>query len=297
MSPVSRPLTSPTAPDATRRPAPGISRRNLAIGSAWALPMIAVGAAAPAQAASPGTPEACVSNRLDLDWSYGAGTFSGTALPSNPNYTSAITGWSSWTWTPYAFAGWPVPLQITASSTFSGGSFGTTASLAMRGTAGTYASGVNLGWWAGTQFAGVPINTAIGTTLKACFTFSFNIPLCGLQFAITDIDWGARESVYISSPSSGWTGNVQDFNAVTNPTSLPVAGLGTSTNPWTSKLSQTDLNNETSTRGNVLVNFTAPVSTFTICTDSRNATALKFEENVALSNLTFDCNNNGRSCP
>lgn len=297
MSPVSRPLTSATSPDAARRPARGISRRNLAIGSAWAVPLITLAAAAPAQAVSAGSPSPCTGGRLGLDWSYGDGTFSGTALPQLGIYTEAASGFSAWTWTPYTFSGWATPLQVTASAAFSGGSVPTSASLAMRGTTGGYTSGVNLGWWAGTNFSGGTVNQPIGTALHACFTFSFNIPLCNLSFALTDIDWGPRESIYFSSPTTGWTATVVDPTAVTNPTSTPVAGLGTSTNPWTSKLAGTDLDNATSPRGNVAINFNQPVSTFTLCTDSRNATANSFQENIALSNMTFDCNANGRSCP
>ena len=36
-------------------------------------------AAAPAQAVSAGSPTPCTAGRLGLDWSYGNGTFSGTA--------------------------------------------------------------------------------------------------------------------------------------------------------------------------------------------------------------------------
>ncbi|MFV0463843.1 MAG: hypothetical protein ACK5MP_11730 [Nostocoides sp.] len=269
-------------PSQTPRP---ISRRRLAATGAWTTPVIIIGAASRSLAAS-ATLE-CVSGRTTLQWSYGAGSFTGTPIPSDPLYGSTtITGYTGWTYSPYAFAGWGASgLTITTSSTYSGGSLPTTASLAMRGAAGGYTSGVNMGWYGGTGFSG---GSTSGTSVMGCWTFAFNQSLCNLTFAITDIDWGARESVYVSSTDAAYTSSIVD--------SAAVHGSGTSADPWTSSLPGQDLDNATSTRGNVIVTFTAPVTTFTLCADSRDATANQFQENVAISSFTFDCTATG-SCP
>lgn len=253
-----------------------ISRRTLTLGAAWAVPSIALAASAPAQASS--TAPDCVASRTSLSWSYGLGTFSGTPVPANSLYGSTpITGYTGWTFRPYALQAWNE--SITTSSTYTN-SVPTTANLAMRSMAGGYSSGVNLGWYAGTDFTS-PHASPSGTNVKGCWTFEFSPALCNLTFAITDIDWGVRESVYFTTPGTIPIGTIVDTTAV--------SGVGTSASPWTSKLSGIDLDNSISNRGNVNVSFTGSVAKFTICADSRGATANSFQENVAISDFSFGC--------
>ena len=216
----------------------------------------------------------CVAGRITLEWSYAGGTFSGTKLPANPNYTSPIDGYSNWTWTPYALQPWGE--TITATSTYAT-NIPSTVNLEMRGLAGTYPSGVNLSWFSGTQF-GNPVTSA----MKGCWTFSFSKPLCNLKFAITDIDYGVREWIYFD-PS----GSMPTRYSIVDPTA--VGGTGVVGTPWHSLIALKDWNNGTDANGNVKVEFDGAVSSFTICGDSRTASASKFEENVALSDFSFDC--------
>lgn len=248
-----------------------VKRRNIVRGAAWAVPIVTVVAAAPAFAAS-----TCTGTTTTLQWNEGTGVFSGTPLPDRPDYGGAtIFGYSAWTYQPTAFAG----LTVTASSSYTGGSIPTSASLAMRGTTGTYPSGINFGWFAGTSYSG---GATSGTGVGACWTISFNRMLCGLTFALTDIDYGVRENIWISSTNGTYT------YSITNPTY--VGGAGTSANPWHSLLpSPTDIPNDTSPNGNVVISYTSPVSTITFCADSRNGTASKFQENIAMSGITFNC--------
>ena len=222
----------------TTEPSARPTRRAIAKGTAWAVPAIAVGAAAPQAAASPCAPQA-----YTVDWAGGSGTVYTRTNDTSGTATADPDG-----------AGPIPPITVNVSSMFLGG--------AIVGTSGgtVYNYRVSGGPVGGTGDAGllfyqqVPL-TNTGRAARQVITFSFTEAVQNLRFTITDIDsanQNYRDSVDLTGVFTP---------TITNPTY--VTGSGTQPSPLTSNGTNLGIDS-TSSNGNVLVRYPGPLSSFTL---------------------------------
>lgn len=217
------------------------SRRSVAGGLAWAVPVIAVGAAAPRAAASPCNPQA-----YTIAWD-GAG---GTAYSRTGNTSGTAT-------TDPDGAGPVAPVTLSMSSAFtgamtSGNESGSTnqnfrVSAAQVGGLGT----------PGLQFEQVLTNrfnqTPPQRAARQTVTFSFSEPVVGLTFTMTDID--ALNGDFIDMVEL--SGTFTYAHATTRTT-----GAGTQGSPFRNTQNGDVAN--TSANGNVTITYPGPITSFTM---------------------------------
>jgi hypothetical protein len=204
-----------------------VSRRAVTAGAAWVTPLIVVGVAAPAFAAS------CV-GAFRLNW--GTTAYSPVKPATGPHVGTATV-------TPTS--GTAAPVVVTFSSTVNNTVTRDAANL-------TVPPDTNIGNL-GAGERGLSISHAspitAGTTNRQIVTIGFSRAVVGLSFTITDID----------SSSGNWYDRVELTGVRTATPATHVIGAGTAASPW-----QYDDNNTnvgiTNGNGNVLVTYPAAVT-------------------------------------
>jgi hypothetical protein len=203
-----------------------ISRRRVAQGAAWAVPVIAVGAAAPNAAASP-----CTETHT-YDWSiYTSGTYTTTINAAGATTTMTITSNQ-----PRGNVGSPSNnLRVW--------------------------NGPDGGFPSTAKYLEVALRADSTTTkFSQTVTFTFSSPVTNLTVTLADIDSSGgtstpafQEGVYITSAAS-FTTSV--------PSGSTLSGTGTQTDPWIAQLGYSVP--ATSDSGNAFAYFAGPVTSFSV---------------------------------
>lgn len=239
-------------------PATGINRRNLIVGSAWSAPAIALAVAAPSASASP----RCTTQEVRLNW--GLATYTGSPSTTN-SFTTSVT--FSPTTTGNEFPPLTSPLTAIISHSWNGAQLGTSNN----GRISTF----NVG---GIGQVGYGLYQQVGANARDTPTaadyqtiqFTFSEPLSDLSFSITDIDrtWAeSRTRDFIDGVSL----NSSSAFTSSSPSGSFVIGDGSSTSPWQN---QNNGNySENGPGGQIDINFTQPVTTFTITYSNLGRTA------------------------
>jgi hypothetical protein len=206
-----------------------VSRRALTAGAAWITPVVVVGVAAPAFAAS----APCVGS-FRLNWGTTAYT------KNNVNSGTATVG---------ATAGTAPPVVVSFASAVTGSVTRDAENLTVPGTLnigglGFFERGLTL-------VHSDPITG--GRTNRQTVTITFSRPVTGLAFTITDID----------SSGGNWWDRIELSGVRTATPASEVDGTGVFNDPWRFDDDDTNVGN-TSSRGNVGVSYAAPVSTITL---------------------------------
>ncbi|QIM21215.1 hypothetical protein G7075_08865 [Phycicoccus sp. HDW14] len=215
------------------------SRRSIASGMAWAVPVIAVGAAAPRAAASPCNPQA-----YTIAWD-GAG---GTAYTRTGNQSGTAT-------TDPDGAGPVAPVTLSMSSAFTGamqsGNESNTQNQNFR-VSTAQVGGLNT---PGLQFEQT-VNNRLSQTppqrsARQTITFTFSEPVVGLTFTMTDIDALTGDFVDMVELSGTFT----YAHATTRTT-----GAGTVASPFRNTQNGDVAN--TSNNGNVTITYPGAITSF-----------------------------------
>lgn len=225
-----------------------ISRRRVVAGAAWTVPTLTIASAAPAFAAS------CA-----------ASTFTADLTSAGYNAATGVYTWGT------GCCGSSTPITMSLTSAASGATVGSsTFNLTDDQVGGTGQPGIIL------QAAYPPANW----NGYADFTMTFNTTVSDLQFTLTDIDGNQAKDNnerVVLSPGG--------FSVVSR--GSRVSGNGTAANPFTQSGPKPydDLNNVTSSAGNVTVSF-ASASSATIrfyLNDADNNHA------IYLTEISFSC--------
>ncbi len=218
------------------------SRRSVAAGLAWAVPVIAVGAAAPRAAASPCNPQ-----RYVIDWSGSSGT----------TYTRASSTAGLATVDPDG-AGPVLPVTMAIATTFvgsmqAGSETGSNDNLRIStGQVGaTGKPGLTFHQTLTGSYGGTPPQRGA----RQLVTFTFSEPVVGLSFKITDIDSnrGDFDDRIELSGSFGY--------AIAN--TYRLAGAGSAASPFAPTSSNRPVGTDSSD-GNVTITYPGPITTFTM---------------------------------
>lgn len=233
------------------------SRRALVHGAAWSVPVVTVAAAAPAFAASP-----CVTDQdLTLDW----GTT--TYAKNNENLgTASVTGGAGVT-----------PVTVSFASAKNG--TGVRAASNLTVTSQTNVGGQGTGQKALELFHSQPSTT--GRANRQDVTITFDRPVTGLSFTISDID---------SLDSNGNDNDYVDYVELTGVYSAQKAagllGAGTVADPWRMQNTNNSIDT-TSSAGNVRVTYSGPVTSITLSFYNGAHNNAKGQHAIYLNDFTF----------
>ncbi|MGG5260738.1 hypothetical protein [Phycicoccus avicenniae] len=219
------------------------SRRSVAAGMAWAVPVIAVGAAAPRAAASPCNPQA-----YTLDWG-----------GSNTSYTRNNAGTSGVATIDPDGAGPVASVSMSIASQFigtmkAGNEFGNTNNnirVSSSSVGGTGQVGLSFH-----QALTNAYNVVPGRSARQEVTFSFDAPVTGLTFMVTDIDSNAGDFNDRIEFSGAFTSQIANTNTLT--------GAGTQPNPFAPTNANAPVNDTSSTAGNVRITYPGTITSFTM---------------------------------
>lgn len=217
------------------------TRRSVAAGLAWAVPVIAVGAAAPKAAASPCAPQAYL-----LDWGGTRTTYTRNSATSG---TAAVDPDG---------AGPIAPVTMSIASVFTG---------PMQAGSETGANNnirVSTTGVGGTGQVGLMFHQTLNGSLQAtppqraarqAITFTFSEPVTGLSFTVTDIDSNQGDFNDRIELSGAFT------YAIANTTRL--GGAGTQASPFAPTSTNFPVA-DTQNAGNVTITYPGTITTFTI---------------------------------
>lgn len=230
-----------------------LTRRSVARGAAWAVPVVVASATVPAVAAS-----RCTTQTFSVDWSRWTRTPPSTATPlSSDRGSMTVVGSAGGTLTIFG--------DQTANAAILSGSQD------LQGpSSGNLPTNPSSGLKNPLMFQ----HLAGSTPQRATATFTFSRPVTNLSFSIGDIDGG---------PGNRWSDRVSLSSGFTV-TSLAsgVTGSGTAASPFAPNGS-TNLS-YTQTTGNVTVNY-ASASSFTLT--FANATGFTGAQNIVIGPMTF----------
>ncbi|MBM6404994.1 hypothetical protein JQN72_12150 [Phycicoccus sp. CSK15P-2] len=225
----------PARPNGPARP----SRRTVATGLAWAVPVVGIGAAAPKASASPCPPDSYV-----MSWGGSSTTYTRNSSTS----ATAVTDPDG--------AGWMPPVTLSIASVLDGrmatgnesGSQNQNLRISSGTVGGTSSRGLQL-----EQTVTGTRNSVPGRSARQTVTFSFSRPVTGLSFTMTDIDAVQGDFVDMVELSGAFT---YSYN------STWLQGSGTQGDPlrpryWGDRSATENL-------GNATITYPGTISSFTI---------------------------------
>lgn len=235
-----------------------VHRRHLTRAAAWAVPVIAVAAAAPAYAASP-----CdTTYSYRLDW----GTTPFTKIDEDGSATIAA----------------PSPGASSINVGFK--SEVSSAAVARPAANLSVPATLNIGGL-GANERGLRIEHAqpitAGRTNRQTITITFGRAVTGLSFTITDVD--SSNSAAANQTRNGWWDQVELSGTRDVVQPATITGLGTLAAPWKHTSANTN-EATTGTGGNVKVTYPGAVSSITLVYWSDSAGG---NQAIALSDFTF----------
>ena len=236
------------------------SRRGLLTASAWAVPSVVLASATPAFATStsgPGTVKKCVNVSYLYNWSQSSWAYQGTGTATAGTAGGVGIGYASLVRTA------PVGvtqdrLKVTVQNSFSGNATGLVNTNGKNMVVPTHNVG-GLGTRGLEMYQGIKTGTARATAAERSLdaqtiVVTFDRPVTGLTFSITDIDSNNNQFADRVELSGNFTTSSKGAN---------ITGSGTSALPWASSTSG-NIDHVSDNKGNVKVAFNGSVTSFVL---------------------------------